>query len=144
MDPYFFELYEQGGLRFSVLRPEGSSQDYEFAVSLFKKGLNFYQNPSGDPLTLRRFWTHPVSLKIHEAYTHAFLRNDWRAARIAFLEAAELEQAPLYLKSMKEWLSSKAETSEIVLKKKVLQVMYRNAETELLREKYKMELEKIK
>ena len=131
-DPYFYELYEQGGILFLFY-----FKDSRAALSLLEKGVSVFENANPP----KEFWTHPYTLYLFLAYVHGFLRSDWAAARQNYLKAAGVPGAPAYLLQMKTWLQGK--DSETLLGRKILSLLIQNTEDPVEKEAYEEKLKQL-
>jgi tetratricopeptide (TPR) repeat protein len=129
LDPNFYELYEQGGVLFSIYFEKG-----EAARDLLLKGISVYE----DGKISEAFWTHPATLYLMLAYTYAFQLGDWKNAKATYLRASQVRGAPAYLYAMKKWLES--ENSEKILAKKVLTTLINNSTDPGIKKKYEEKL----
>ncbi|MBS1959640.1 MAG: hypothetical protein JST80_09235 [Bdellovibrionales bacterium] len=129
LDPDFYELYEQAGVLFSFFH-----ESPDDAIEFLAAGIRRYESGLAPP----DFWTHPATLYIFLAYTYAFQKNDWTRARETYLRAAGVQNSPLYLSKMKEWLKEKS--SERILAIRVLKILIANTKDDFIRKKYEEKL----
>lgn len=139
LDPYFYELYEQAGIHFSFFKEDGVN-----AVHFLGKGISNFENrvkPMPEKFQ-KRFWNHPYTLYIFQAYTYGFVLNDWPNCKAYFLKAAEIEGAPSYLQAMKGWLKEKG--SEKALGERILNLLVKNTEDPEKKKIFEQKLAKLK
>jgi len=130
LDPYFYETYEQGSVFFAFLH-----EDPQEALRILDRGIRTFESGLAPPA----FWTHPYTLYIFRGYVHAFLLNDFPAAREDYLKAASVPSAPAYLSSMKVWLAQAGGERKLALR--VLKDLVERTEDPQVKRRY---LEKLK
>ncbi len=129
LDPDFFESYEHGAISFAMY-----FEAPDAALEVLDRGIRAYESGRVPP----RFWTRPYSLYLLRAYTNSFVKGDFKAAKVDYLRASEVEGSPLYLQNMKEWLQE--EGAERVLAVRVLKQMILHADDPALKLKYEQKL----
>jgi hypothetical protein len=135
LDPYFYELYDTGTIHIGML----ASQP-QLACDLVDKAMQAYREKVlfMSPEFQKRFWSHPYTLLIYQAYLYAFELQDWTKAKAAFLAAAAIPGAPAYLIQMQKWL--KEEGSESKLAVKILKLMINTTADDTLKQVYNKKL----
>ena len=129
LDPFFFESYAQGGsiLGIYLEAPDESLEILDRGIRIFESGR-----------APKAFWMNAIKLYLTRAYVSAFVKGDFKQARLDFLRASEVPRAPVYLQYMKSWL--KEEGSDRNLAVRVLKVMILNTSDVDLKKRYEAKL----
>jgi len=126
LDPGFYNLYEQGGVFFSVLFK--STDD---AIEILEKGIR----------NIKPSWNHPYTLHLLLFTQYAFGKQDWTKAKEIYIKAADLPGSPPHLQNVKKWMNEAG--GEKRLAKQVLKILMESTDDDFVKEEYRKQLEQL-